>query len=94
MCGGSSVVYLTMAVFSDAVQVRLAAVTGASPTIETMSNCLCGHDRAAHQRHRAGSDCALCRPGSCRHFRSDLSVSQWQSWFRAGAARPAADPIR
>ncbi|SDT19158.1 hypothetical protein SAMN04488543_3261 [Friedmanniella luteola] len=32
--------------------------------------CVCGHPGAAHEHYRRGTDCALCAPGACRHFRT------------------------
>ena len=30
--------------------------------------CNCGHDRAAHEHYRRGSDCAICPPGECPRY--------------------------
>ncbi|MDT5287372.1 MAG: hypothetical protein QOF88_2261 [Mycobacterium sp.] len=35
------------------------------------NTCRCGHDRAAHQHYRTGSDCGSCEAGHCRGYRSD-----------------------
>jgi len=44
--------------------------------------CRCGHDRAAHQHYRSGTDCALC---DCRRW----SPRRWP-WRRpvAGTSAP------
>lgn len=31
--------------------------------------CRCGHDFAAHQHYRRGTDCGLCPEGECGRFR-------------------------
>lgn len=33
----------------------------------TVPTCRCGHDRAAHEHYRAGSDCPLC---DCTRYRN------------------------
>jgi hypothetical protein len=37
-----------------------------------MRICRCGHERAAHEHYRAGSDCALC--ADCPRFRARLQL--------------------
>jgi len=34
----------------------------------TADVCRCGHQRAAHEHYRAGSDCSLCPPGRCSGY--------------------------
>lgn len=46
-----------------------------------MKPCRCGHDRALHQHHRAGTDCPLC---ACRRYRR----RRW--WHRHTPSVPAA----
>lgn len=48
------------------IDVREEAAMSAPKT----SRCVCGHLVTAHEHYRAGTDCSLCDPGSCPHFRS------------------------
>jgi hypothetical protein len=41
--------------------------------------CVCGHDRAAHQHYRAGSDCAICADPACGRFRSPARA-RWSAF--------------
>jgi hypothetical protein len=54
------------------------SLTVFSAPIGTVSSvydvCRCAHKRAAHEHHRAGSDCALCPPGVCHHYRSATPI--------------------
>lgn len=36
----------------------------------TVGVCRCGHDRAAHDHYRTGTDCAICGKSTCPRFRS------------------------
>jgi hypothetical protein len=36
------------------------------PVAEDSATCVCGHQQAAHEHYRRGSDCALC---DCPRFR-------------------------
>lgn len=31
--------------------------------------CRCGHDEAAHEHYRRGSDCSLCGAATCGRYR-------------------------
>lgn len=32
--------------------------------------CRCGHVKGAHEHYRRGSECSLCPPGACGHFKA------------------------
>ena len=38
--------------------------------------CRCGHERAAHEHYRGGTECSLCSPTACPRFRRPGIVSQ------------------
>ncbi|WP_203841092.1 hypothetical protein [Winogradskya humida] len=40
--------------------------------------CVCGHQHAAHEHYRAGTECTRCGPQSCPRFRR-------RTWWRRRA---------
>ncbi|PKZ63936.1 hypothetical protein CYJ73_19360 [Gordonia terrae] len=54
--------------------------------------CRCGHDRAAHEHYRAGTDCALCGTGDCPRFRRNSRVRRLLGALPGarGSGRPSA----
>jgi hypothetical protein len=38
--------------------------------------CRCGHERAAHEHYRGGTECSLCSPTTCPRFRRQGIVSR------------------
>lgn len=50
--------------------------------------CTCGHERAAHQHFRAGSECALCPANGCTRYRPGKPVRTALFLFVARLRRP------
>jgi hypothetical protein len=59
-------------------------VPGASDVPPTL--CRCGHDAAAHEHYRRGTDCGACGAQSCARFRAARrgGVRGWLSGARRG----------
>ena len=66
--------------------------------------CRCGHARNAHEHYRAGTDCALCRPGVCNRFkrasrfglrgpRRTVDLGAFDDAGLRAPERPATEPI-
>jgi hypothetical protein len=43
--------------------------------------CVCGHDRSAHEHYRSGSECALCDCGRYREQRIRTLIKGLASRF-------------
>jgi hypothetical protein len=57
--------------------------------------CRCGHPRAAHERYRKGTECALCGPAVCPRYRRDAGPGRGshrrgevRHWAAADLRRP------
>jgi hypothetical protein len=48
--------------------------------------CQCGHDAAAHEHYRRGSDCGACGAQSCARFRSARRPRGWLRGLRGRRA--------
>jgi hypothetical protein len=57
--------------------------SGAPPTL-----CRCGHDAAAHEHYRRGSDCGACGAQACARFRS-VRPGGLRGWLRGRRGRRA-----
>jgi hypothetical protein len=56
---------------------------GAGPAAEqAVSLCGCGHDAAAHEHYRAGSDCGACGADRCGRFRAAVRPGLLRRWLQ------------
>lgn len=54
--------------------------------------CQCGHERAAHEHYRSGTECAQCPPGACPRYKGPR-LSWWRKVIPAGFRRKRAATI-
>jgi hypothetical protein len=57
---------------------------GARAESAELTGCRCGHDAAAHEHFRPGSDCGACGAGRCGRFRRVQGGTSWRDRWRAG----------
>jgi hypothetical protein len=43
-----------------------------------LTGCRCGHDAAAHEHFRPGSDCGACGAARCGRFRAARTRNTWR----------------
>jgi hypothetical protein len=53
----------------------------ATPGTDT-SRCRCGHDAAAHEHYRPGSDCGACGAAHCARYRPVGRLRAVRRWMR------------
>ena len=63
-----------------------AAPDAAGPGVPGPTGCRCGHDAAAHEHFRPGSDCGACGAARCGRFRAARDGHAWRGLWRAGRA--------
>lgn len=54
--------------------------TSVGPDAAPPTRCRCGHDAAAHEHYRPGTDCGACGAQQCGRFRP---VTARRGWLRA-----------
>jgi hypothetical protein len=47
-----------------------------------VSGCRCGHDAAAHEHYRPGSDCGACGAPQCARYRPSGRLGAVRRWVR------------
>jgi hypothetical protein len=60
-----------------------AGADAAGAAIPGPTGCRCGHDAAAHEHFRPGSDCGACGAARCGRFRATRVGTAWHRWRAA-----------